>query len=47
VKIGNFPETSLTEARLKLQELKQIRCQGRFPATEAKEEKRQKQQERE
>ncbi|WP_029133484.1 tyrosine-type recombinase/integrase [Sedimenticola selenatireducens] len=47
VKIGNFPETSLAEARLKLQELKQIRRQGRCPATEAKEEKRQKQQERE
>lgn len=47
LKIGNFPETSLAEARLKLQELKQIRRQGRCPATEAKEEKRQKQQERE
>ena len=47
VKIGNFPETSLAEARLKLQELKQIRRQGRCPATEAKEEKRQKKQERE
>ncbi|MES9815726.1 MAG: integrase arm-type DNA-binding domain-containing protein [Candidatus Thiodiazotropha sp.] len=47
VKIGNFPETSLAEARLKLQELKQIRRQGRCLATEAKEEKRQKQQERE
>lgn len=29
VKIGSFPETSLAEARLKLQELKQIRRQGR------------------
>lgn len=37
VKIGNFPDTSLAEARLKLQELKQIRRQGRCPSTEAKE----------
>ncbi len=37
VKIGNFPEASLAEARLKLQELKQIRRQGRCPRTEAKE----------
>ncbi|MEW8009358.1 MAG: tyrosine-type recombinase/integrase [Candidatus Thiodiazotropha endolucinida] len=35
--IGYFPETSLAEARLKLQELKQIRRQGRCPSTEAKE----------
>ncbi|MDZ7802582.1 Arm DNA-binding domain-containing protein [Thiohalophilus sp.] len=41
VKIGNFPETSLAEARLKLQELKQIRRQGCCPATKAKEEKQQ------
>ena len=47
VKIGNFPETSLAEARLKLQELKQVRRQGRCLASEAKEEKWQKQQERE
>ncbi len=44
VKIGHFPEISLAEARLKLQELKQLRRQGRCPATEAKE---QKQRERE
>jgi integrase len=44
VKIGHFPETSLAEARLKLQELKQLRRQGRCPATEARE---QKQRERE
>lgn len=39
VKIGSFPETSLAEARVKLQELKQIRRQGRCPATEAKEQR--------
>ena len=39
VKIGSFPETSLAEARVKLQELKQIRRDGRCPATEAKEQK--------
>jgi len=44
VKIGHFPEVSLAEARLKLQELKQIRRGGRCPATEAR---AQKQQERE
>jgi integrase len=42
VKIGNFPEVSLAEARLKLQELKQIRRQGRCPGTEAREEEKQK-----
>jgi hypothetical protein len=41
VKIGNFPDTSLAEARLKLPELKQNRRQGRCPASEAKEEKQQ------
>ncbi len=41
VKIGSFPETSLAEARLKLQELKQIRRQGRCPRTEAKEQQKQ------
>ncbi|MEW8288252.1 MAG: tyrosine-type recombinase/integrase [Candidatus Thiodiazotropha endolucinida] len=47
VKIGSFPETSLAEARLKLQELKQIRRQGRCPRTEAKEQQKQeKEQER-
>lgn len=35
--IGYHPETSLAEARLKLQELKQIRREGRCPATEARE----------
>ncbi len=39
VKVGNFPEVSLAEARLKLQELKQIRRQGRCPRTEAKEQR--------
>jgi len=48
VKIGNFPETSLAEARLKLQELKQIRRQGRCPGTEAREQQKQeKEQEKE
>ena len=48
VKIGNFPETSLAEARLKLQELKQIRRQGRCPGTEARElQKQEKEQEKE
>ena len=37
MKIGSFPETSLAEARMKLQELKKIRRQGRCPSTEAKE----------
>jgi len=37
MKIGSFPDTSLAEARLKLQELKKIRRQGRCPSTEAKE----------
>jgi len=41
LKIGNFPEVSLAEARLKLQELKQTRRQGRCPATELKEQQRQ------
>lgn len=41
VKIGNFPEVSLAEARLKLQELKQIRRQGRCPVTEAREQQKQ------
>lgn len=39
VKIGCFPQTSLAMARMKLQELKQIRNEGRCPATELKEEK--------
>ncbi|EDJ9246339.1 integrase [Salmonella enterica subsp. diarizonae] len=40
VKIGCFPQTSLAMARMKLQELKQIRNEGRCPASELKEEKR-------
>lgn len=40
LKIGNFPQISLANARLKLQELKQIRQLGRCPATERREEKR-------
>jgi integrase len=48
VKIGNFPGTSLAEARLKLQELKQIRRQGRCPGTEARElQQQEKEQEKE
>jgi integrase len=37
MRIGHFPETSLSRARERLQELKQIRRQGRCPATEARE----------
>ncbi len=48
VKIGNYPEVSLAEARLRLQELKQIRRQGRCPRTEAiEQEKQEKVQEKE
>ncbi len=32
VKIGNFPTTSLAEARLQLHELKELRKSGRCPA---------------
>ncbi|WNP35509.1 tyrosine-type recombinase/integrase [Enterobacter kobei] len=39
VKIGNFPQTSLAAARLKLNELKLIRQEGRCPASELKQEK--------
>ncbi|EPF6929949.1 tyrosine-type recombinase/integrase [Salmonella enterica subsp. enterica serovar Muenchen] len=39
VKIGNFPQTSLAAARLKLHELKLIRQEGRCPATELKKDK--------
>lgn len=39
IKIGNFPQISLSEARVKLQELKQLRQLGRCPVTELKEEK--------
>ncbi|WP_244316548.1 Arm DNA-binding domain-containing protein [Kosakonia arachidis] len=38
VKIGNFPQTSLAAARLKLNELKLVRQDGRCPATELKQE---------
>jgi integrase len=41
VKIGHFPDISLAKARLKLQELKQIRRQGLCPATQTREQKRQ------
>ncbi|MDA5479691.1 tyrosine-type recombinase/integrase [Yersinia intermedia] len=39
VKIGSFPQTSLAMARMKLQELKQIRNEGRCPGSELKYEK--------
>ncbi|EHD22826.1 MULTISPECIES: tyrosine-type recombinase/integrase [Brenneria] len=39
VKIGSFPQTTLAMARMKLQELKQIRNEGRCPATELREKK--------
>lgn len=39
VKIGNFPQTSLAAARLKLHELKLLRQEGRCPATELKQDK--------
>ncbi|EMF7826963.1 TPA: tyrosine-type recombinase/integrase [Yersinia enterocolitica] len=39
VKIGSFPQTSLALARMKLQELKLIRSEGRCPASELKDEK--------
>lgn len=39
VKIGSFPQTSLAMARVKLQELKLIRSEGRCPASELKDEK--------
>lgn len=45
IKIGNCPQKSLCEARVKLQELKQLRQLGRCPATELKEEKQHKKQE--
>ena len=41
VKIGHYPKTSLAKARLTLQELKQIRRQGRCPGTEARDQKKQ------
>ncbi|MBQ5151445.1 DUF4102 domain-containing protein [Citrobacter freundii] len=39
VKIGNFPQTSLAAARLKLHELKLLRQEGRCPALELKQDK--------
>lgn len=39
IKLGNVPEMSLAEARVKLQELKTMRRQGRCPAAELKDEK--------
>lgn len=39
VKIGNFPQTSLAAACLKLNELKLLRQEGRCPASELKQEK--------
>jgi hypothetical protein len=39
VKIGNFPQTSLAAARLKLNELKLLRQEGRCPASELKQDK--------
>lgn len=39
VKIGNFPQTSLASARLKLNELKLLRQEGRCPASELKQDK--------
>ena len=39
VKIGSFPQTSLAMARMKLQEFKLIRSEGRCPASELKDEK--------
>lgn len=39
VKIGNFPQTSLAAARLKLNELKLLRQEGWCPASELKQEK--------
>ena len=39
LKIGHFPQISLSNARVKLQDLKQIRQLGRCPATEHREEK--------
>ncbi len=46
--MGNYPHTSLAEARIELQRLKLLRSQGICPASERKEEKlivRQKKQE--
>lgn len=41
IKLGNVPEMSLAEARVKLQEFKSIRRQGRCPASELRKEKQQ------
>nr|WP_228262355.1 Arm DNA-binding domain-containing protein [Acinetobacter haemolyticus] len=48
ITLGNYPHTSLAEARIELQRLKLLRSQGICPASERKEEKlivRQKKQE--
>lgn len=42
IKIGGFPSTSLAEARVKLQELKVIRTDGRCPTSEQKKAKKDK-----
>lgn len=44
VKIGHFPNISLAQARAELQVLKQVKNEGRCPASELKAEKQQKQQ---
>ncbi|KEY60169.1 site-specific recombinase XerD [Serratia sp. DD3] len=44
VKIGHFPNISLAQARAQLQTLKQVKNEGRCPASELKVEKQQKQQ---
>ncbi len=42
IKIGKFPHTSLAEARVKLREFKVIRHDGRCPASEQKQDKKDK-----
>lgn len=44
IKIGHFPNITLAQARSKFQDLKQVKNEGRCPATEIKAEKQQKQQ---
>ncbi|WP_281269805.1 tyrosine-type recombinase/integrase [Edaphovirga cremea] len=44
VKIGHFPNVSLAQARAELQTLKQVKNEGRCPASELKAEKHRKQQ---
>jgi hypothetical protein len=43
-KIGHFPNISLAQARVELKTLKQVKNEGRCPASERKAEKQQKQQ---